>query len=394
MSIRSKLGAAAALVSLACAASFVEAQSAVRAPQATRSTQTDPRWYAWLGCWQTDTAGRGTRSTVTCIVPVSGSSGVEEQTFVDGTRVARQRIDANGRSLAVDAQGCNGTQLASWSPTGRRVYLRSEYTCNTGIAGTSQSMFALTPNGEWLQVEDVRAGGATAGVVSADRLRASAVPDGLPKEAAIALQSNRLAIATARAAAARPLTSDDVIDALHSVDASVVRTWIYQFGQRFDLTGNQINALARADVPATVMQAMVGNAPDAAAGYAEQMHSVPVYRGTVLSTESPYASYGYTNGMQQPVYQQMIYQPEVSQSSEQPYSDYGSCGYGYAPYGAYGYSPYSMYNACGVPFSYPVFVTAFPRSTFRNAPRGGGLVGVRPGSPPRGGRGGGGGRRR
>src|SRR3954465_12095259 len=121
MSMRMRVFVGCALL---VAARLVGAQSVVRA------TQTDPRWYPWLGCWAGESStGRAPRAAVSCIVPLGGTSGVEALTLVSGKVVARSRIEATGRTQTVDNQGCAGTQIASWSPGGRRIYLRADYTC-------------------------------------------------------------------------------------------------------------------------------------------------------------------------------------------------------------------------------------------------------------------------
>lgn len=315
---------------------LVSAATVSLAQGAVRSTQTDSRWYPFLGCWASDTTGgHAAHAGATCLVPMSGGAGVEALSLVNGKVISRRRIDATGRSQPIDNQGCAGSQLATWSATGHRVYMRADYTCNTGIAGTSESMFALAPNGEMLRIEDVRAGSGGSGVVNVDRRRDVGIPLGLPAEAAAMIESRQLSIETSRAAAARPLTTDDVVEALHNVDAPVVRNWIYESGQRFDLSGQQINALAKADVPATVLQAMMGNAPAQQMAYSDTMGAVPVYRGSVVNT-APY---------QVQTYQPETYQPVTTQPAytQYPYSEYDAYSWNGFYYPIPLYYPYYYY---------------------------------------------------
>jgi hypothetical protein len=332
---------------------------------AKRAAQTDPRWYPWLGCWTSDsTDGRALRGAVSCIVPVSGSAAVEALSLVDGQVVSRQRIDASGRPQAIDNQGCSGSQVANWATSGERVYLRADYTCNTGIKGTSQSLYALSPTGDWIQVDQVRAGSSPNGIVSVDRLHDAGIPAGLPRDAASALESRRLAIATSRAAAARPLTTDDVVDAMHHTDASIVRSWIGETGQRFSLTGQQINSLAAANVPSTVLQAMMGNPVTEQPVYADSTHTVEVYRGSAIAAEG---------AMQPGVYQPGVYQPGVVQPYvESNYYYYPAAPYGYSMYNPYLYVPY-------YPFTRFIQRRSFPHSVFIE-PRGAPIVGIRTGT--------------
>src|SRR5205085_6655307 len=91
--------------------------------------------------------------------------------------------------------------------------------------------------------------------------RDAGMPSGVPAEIATAIGGRQLAITTARAAAAAPATVDDVLEALRYVDAGAVRDWLAESGQRFSLNGDQVADLTRADVPQSVLQAMMGWSP-------------------------------------------------------------------------------------------------------------------------------------
>lgn len=322
---------------------------ALHAQTAARTAQTDPRWFPWLGCWTSDSAAAGAATGgVACIVPVAGSSAVEQISIVDGRVIARHRIDASGRALAIDNQGCRGTQAGDWGHNGRRVFLRAVYTCTTGVSGSSESIYSLSSTGEWIKAEGVRGGQNSSPLVSVDRLRDAGIPSGLPHDAGAALASSRLAIATSRAAAAAALSTDDVIEATRRVDPLLVASWIAETGQRFSLTGQQLAALGSANVPSVVLQAMMGNPVNAQAEYGESTQAPPAYHGSAIS--SAYA--------EQPMVVQVpvpVYQPYYDQAyAEQPYYDAAS-GY-YPPY------PYGL----PVFFGYAAFAHRFPfgRSPF------------------------------
>jgi hypothetical protein len=202
------------------------------------------------------------------VTPLAGTSGVQQLTIARGTITGRRRLIANGANNTFDENGCHGTRMVEWAATGRRAYIRSSYTCDLGLSGTSSGVLAMTSTGDWLQVETVHAGQGL--IEHIDLWRDAGVPSSAPSEVFNALASRRLTSTTARAAAASPLTVADVIDALRHVDSSTVRSLIVASGQRFSLNGEEVAALFRANVPRGVLQAMVAWAPQpgaAAPGY-------------------------------------------------------------------------------------------------------------------------------
>lgn len=251
--MKSGLGAAiAAMGFLATGALSASAQTA---------RATDSRFYPFVGCWRGDSAQMSAASGVlSCVVPISGSADVELIDIADGRIANRHRLDAGGRPRDVDEQGCRGQEQASWSAQPRRLYLHSAFTCSpTGVAGSKTTLMTILPSGEWLAVESVRAGAGT--ITRVERRRDAGVPASLPREVAARLGRQQLAVMTARAEAATPIRPADVLEALHHTDSSVVRAWLVATGQRFQLSGDEVASLVRADVPAPVLQAMMGAAP-------------------------------------------------------------------------------------------------------------------------------------
>ena len=238
----------------------------------TRSVATDARWYAWLGCWEPDTART---SSTKCIVPASGTNTVDELTLANGNIVARDRLDISGRPHPIRQQGCDGSESVTWSATGRRIFLRSDYVCATGIKGTSTRMFAILPNGDWLEVENVRAGSGS--IVHAARRHDAGAPANAPREVAAVVGAQQLAVSAARANAAAPITVDDVLEALHTTDPASVRTWLVATNEPFSLDAEQVLELAHQDVPTSVLQAMLSSVPQ------RQLGSAPM--GSTASDE-------------------------------------------------------------------------------------------------------------
>jgi hypothetical protein len=184
----------------------------------------DPRWSAWIGCWRTADADAAT----TCVVPTARPSAVDVVTIVNGEIDSRQRIDADGQPHAIDRSGCHGFEMAGWSENGHRVYRRDDLVCTGGVNGMAMTLMAISPAGEWLNIEGVRAGAGS--LERLDRFHDIGLPSSIPKETRTAIARRQLASATARAAAAAPITEADVTEASASVDASVVRSWLAEAG--------------------------------------------------------------------------------------------------------------------------------------------------------------------
>src|SRR5262249_28450054 len=154
-----------ALALLVAAASSLAAQYPTQSPtqsntQSSRSGL-DVRWTPWIGCWEADTTGGyadPSQSMCTCVTPLPGTTGVEQLTIARGKVTARRRLVANGANNSFDENGCHGTRMVEWASSGRRAFIRSTYTCDVGLTGTSNGVLAMTSTGDWLEVETVHAG--------------------------------------------------------------------------------------------------------------------------------------------------------------------------------------------------------------------------------------------
>jgi len=257
-----------AMALLVAAALPLAAQYPTPTQPATQTAQSssgrsslDARWIPWVGCWDADTTGYSdpSQALYTCVIPLPGTSGVQQLTIARGKITARRRLIANGANNAFDENGCHGTRMVDWATSGRRAYIRSTYTCDVGLTGTSNGVLGMTSTGDWLEVETVHAGQGL--IEHVDQWRDAGVPSSAPSEVFNALESRRMTSTTARAAAASPMTVADVIDALRHVDSSTVSSLIVASGQRFSLNGNEVAALFRANVPRGVLQAMVAWSP-------------------------------------------------------------------------------------------------------------------------------------
>jgi hypothetical protein len=227
---------------------------------AQEARATDARFYPFVGCWRGDSASAAAHDALSCVVPVQASTDVEIVDIVDGAVADRRRVDGSGRPRAINEQGCRGQEQASSSTQPRRVYLHSAFICApNGMAGGKTTLMSLLPSGERLDVESIRSGGGV--ITRVQRFRDAGVPDSLPRDIVTRLGKQRLAVMTARAEAASPLETTDVIEALRHTDSSVVRAWLVATAPHFQLSGDEVAALVRAEVPAPVLQAMLGSAP-------------------------------------------------------------------------------------------------------------------------------------
>lgn len=348
----------------------------LRAQAAQQSVRTDPRWYPWLGCWQSDTSAAShsiPSHTETCVVPVAGSSAVDALTILRGRVIVRDRLDASGRTHAISDQGCDGFETVNWSSNERRVYLRSNYTCVGGTKGTSTTLFALSTTGDWVHVTDVRSGGGS--IVTVDRRRDVGVGTQVPQTFARAIGRLQLAVTTARAAAAVPVTADDIIDALHRVDAAVVRSWLIGSDQQFNLDQHQLLALARAGAPPSVMQAVMSTP----ARYRDSLATVSNRNADAYLNTRVYSTSQTAQGAAAtyPRMTTMYVCPPNGCYAPNPYPAYNPPNA--YPYPSYGYEPYPYgYSA---PF---IVRRGEGREPFRGReehhepPPRGGLIGVRP----------------
>jgi hypothetical protein len=330
---RVKLGRGTAIASVLFAGVVLLAGASAAPAQ---SAPTDARWQAWLGCWEPAGAmplpGEGSRDRMVCILPAAGASAVNMATIDSGHIVAREYIDAVGKRLPSSEGGCTGWQSAEWSQEGQRVFLKSEYDCGNGLKRVSSGILAMAPGGVWL---DARSGYAQQGSgVRVFRYREAPIPPELEGELSAAVGDRALAVSTARTVAAAPLTTEDVVEASHKVDAPVVEAWLIERHQNFGVDAKQLSALADAGVPDRVIDAMValsypkafaiGPSRDIDIDAQPESLSATAYDATRATHSLILRPYGY-------------YSPFDYYS---PFS-YSGYGYGYSPYGlGYGYGWY------------------------------------------------------
>jgi len=347
---------------LAAVAIAIGAPSTGWAQQTQQSSQTaqiDARWQPWIGCWRpaappsadpiSYTTPRSSDAPLVCIIPASSgntASSVNVLTVKDGKTVARDTIVATGSNVARSKDGCNGTESAKWSADGHRLYVSSDFTCPGALKRTSSGLFAISPQGQWVNVQSVNASGSTA--VRTLRYSDAGTPSTVPSEVADALANQTLAVSTARAAAGERLSTAAIIDASHNADSSAVAAWLIDRGQGFNVDANQLVALSDAGLPGDVTDAMVAlSYPKAFALSRPENVEGAVATENGAGVELERAKAPNVTVMMAPAYAPFSYAPYGFSPYDYygyGYSPYGYSPYGYSPYGAY-YSPYNGYAA-------------------------------------------------
>jgi hypothetical protein len=339
------------LTSVLTFATLVLAGSSSAWAQASASSQLDARWQPWIGCWQpapppspdgaTFSLPRNSNAPIVCVAPSTdarAASSVDVVTIANGKVESRDAIDASGQSVSRSKQGCNGVESANWSANGRRLYMTSDFDCPGGLKRVTSGLFAISPGGDWINVQSVKANGSSG--ITVLHYNSVATPSAAPADVAQALSDRALASNTARAAAAANLTTADIVEASHKADSSVVAAWIVDRGQKFNVDANQLVALADAGLPGNVTDAMV------AVSYPKEFvvnragqnaDALPASDGNDVGGADIQRAEENTDVrvMTMPAYSPYGYSPFA-------YAPYGFYGYGYSPYGysPYGYSPY------------------------------------------------------
>jgi hypothetical protein len=307
-------------------------------PAAAQPSGVVPSWQAWIGCWTTAPGVDATIATppLVCITPTSDRSTVDVTTIAGQKVVSVQRIDASSREQPISAKGCTGTQKARWSDDGRRVYLTSAATCG-GLQRTMTGILAITPTGDWLDVQGIVAGEGEN--VRVARYHDAGVPSWVPTEIASALAGRTVLTETARIFASAAVRSSDVIEAAHAVSAAVTEAWLLERKQAFALDARELIRLADAGVPPRVTDAMVA------------VSNPGVFNVAHRDAE------GDTSTV---VGQRIRVYMDPASPWDWGYSGRYGYGYGYNPYG-YGYSPYGYGGGYGY-YGQPVIIVGNPQA--------------------------------
>ena len=300
-------------------------------------------WQSWIGCWTAGPAIGGIAPSsvapLVCIAPTADANVAEVSTISGDKVVSTQRVDASGRELPMEAKGCVGTQRARWSADGRRIYLKATGKCD-GIERVTSGIIAMSPIGEWLDVQGVSELGDEG--VRVARYRDAGMPGAVPEAIAAAIRSRATASQGVRFAVGGTIGSSAVIEASQAVTPAVVEAWLMERGQAFSLDARELVRLADAGVPARVTDAMIAVSNPSSFAVARSDGNSRSRRADdddiagrriYVMMDPAYSPYGWG------------------------YSPYGNGSYGYG-YGPYGYSPLSYGRGYGSGYyGYPGYVT-------------------------------------
>jgi hypothetical protein len=331
---------------IALGAGFVMACAATGVAQ---TVTPDTRWQPWIGCWQASQIGLGRTAPFVCVTPTPVASAVQIATIDSGKIVARDTVYADDSQRALAKGGCSGWQRANFSADAKRVYLRSELTCGTGLKRSGTGLLSISPDGEWLDDQSMTVAGAS--TVRATRFHAAKVTSAeVPAEIAAATAGREMLIEASRASAGAPISSGEIIEAVKQLDTAVVQTWIVQRGRKFTFDAKALMALADAGVPGSVTDVLIGvSYPEHFA--LQDRPATALSGGAMTPLDSARLASQYLSsrclGSVDPYWGSSLYDPCASRyglsSFYNPYR-YGS--YGYNPYG-YGYGYGTSYVGYG-----------------------------------------------
>jgi len=312
---------------------------------------TDPKWTAWLGCWELvienaragsvrpspsrRTLPRSSSATPPQICVEPSGNGVTMTTQVANRAAIEQTIVADGVDHPITDAECRGTQRAEWSNDGRKVYSEADLSCAADKGNRRVSGFSiLGANGTWTDIQAVDISGQqTVRVRSYRRLsEVSQIGAGLTHATA--------------------LTIDDVKEAADKVSARALEAALVETGSSFDLSGKNLIALQDAKVPGSVTDLMVAlSYPDR---FVVERRRADAASATAFADDPFFTgwAFGYPT-----------------------WFDYGFYSPLYGPYSPYYYSPFYSY----LPWYYPPYYG------------GGGVIIIGDGDGSGGGGGGGGG---
>jgi hypothetical protein len=262
-------------------------------------------------------------------------------TVTDGRVTGRRSLTADGQRRPVEASGCSGWESAKWSADRGRVFLNSELTCEGGSRRVTSGVIAMLSTSEWVEVQMVDAGGYPALRAlryrpAPERIAAAAGVRGMPDRA--------LAIETARATVAAPLSMADISEAAREMRTEALEVLLYERGGTYELDAAALVALADDGVPERVIDLVVALAYP-----------------NVFTVNSDARMVGFRPDAPTPA--ELADARSPRRIYDRFYDPYDPYGYGYR-YGGYGYNSYSPFG-WGSPYGWryvggPVVVIQSP----------------------------------
>lgn len=223
------------------------------APTAEREAGLDdPRWAAFVGCWEPTAGDREDDAGLLCVRPAG--EGVEMFTIQDGEIRTSDLLVGDGEPREIRAEGCEGWETVSFSDDGRRAFTETAYTCD-GIEQAGTGVLALVSPTEWVDVRALDVDGERTSWVQRYRLV------GVDRAAAEGVDAPgfgmETAARTARFVGHRGVGFVEVEEAANRVDAEAVEGWLATRPEGFNPTAEDLEGLADAGVPESVIDVVV-----------------------------------------------------------------------------------------------------------------------------------------
>jgi uncharacterized membrane protein YgcG len=218
----------------------------------------DSRWSPWLGCWQLTLETydyddeRPEGEVVVCLAPRANDMGVGVTTWADGAVVLTKTLVADGTEYAVDESGCKGWRSAEWSQDGRRLFISSELTCEGASARTISGVSMFLSGETWIDIQLISSGERKELVMRRYRNADMSSTEDWEKTPQAAPVSP-----TARSAAARKLTIENIIEASRKVDAEVLEAMLVESQTTIHVDSQSLVLLADSNVPVGIIDLMV-----------------------------------------------------------------------------------------------------------------------------------------
>lgn len=225
-----------------------------------QAVDTGPRWTGWLGCWSVAPAdmqaiGRPDGVRLICVTPTADANVAHVSLRANGKEFFRDTIDASGTTREVERNGCKGSERASWSSDGRRVFIKSSVLCGESATDVT-AILSLSPAGEWVDARSIHTRGGTE--VQVTRYRDVGTPSVVPSEVATLVTQRAQDIKRARAAAATRLDGKDIAEVWRTAaEATLVEVWLIESGLSYAADSRTLQQLADAGVPSQVTDAVV-----------------------------------------------------------------------------------------------------------------------------------------
>jgi hypothetical protein len=233
---------------------------------AAQSANTDARWQPYLGCWlpnQTSTAvgADAVSGSMVCVVPVAGSASVDLATIVNRRVTSRERVTVNGQRESKNADDCPGWETANWSADGKRIYIRSEYSCSNNLTVKGNGVFAMTEGGDFVQVLSSTIGtNAGARVVKFRQADVELAPGTMISDSSLVTtvaSQMPFSLRAARGAAGFTTNANLIVDITKNTNEQIAQAWLGEFGGAMTLNAQELIALSDAGLPGSVTDMMV-----------------------------------------------------------------------------------------------------------------------------------------